>query len=423
MDSYTAGLLVIFIICLAFSFVFSGAEVAFFSLKEDQISKLRKSTRSRELRIAEILSDSQKLLVTILIGNNLVNVMASVIAATLTYNFLHHLPVDPVLVYILEVFVLTFIFLILSEITPKIIGAHLSLRFAVIVAPLISFLIGLFTPVTWLVMKLTRWIRPGKLSGEKVSNEDLKTIADVVHEHGSLAENEKEMISSLADFSEKTVREIMISRVDMVAIESDAGREEVMETVRQSGHSRIPVYLESLDQISGILYAKDLIPFLSEKNSKREFSLQKLQRQPLFIPEGKKVSDLLKEFQIRKMHIAIVVDEYGGTAGMVTLDDVISEIIGEIRDEHDEDLPLYRQLAPNVWSFDGKTPVDLAEEVLGLTLQSRNDGFETLAGFILSVSGAIPKEKAVIRYQDAEFIIEKVEGRRIAKVKVILRAE
>lgn len=421
MDSYQLILLAVFFLCIALSFFLSGSEVAFFSLKSDQINRLSKSENQRERTISLILSDSQKLLVTILLVNNIVNVLASIIAVTLTYDFLHEIPVDPVLVIIFEVVVMTFILLILSEITPKILGAQLSVRYATFAAPLMSVILFFSTPFVWLIMRLTRWVHLPFKSAEKISNDDLKTIADVVHEHGNIEENEKEMISSLAGFSERTVNEIMISRVDMVAVESDSDYQTVMETVRQSGHSRIPVFTESLDNINGILYAKDLIPFLAAENEKMSFKIEKLIRQPLFIPEGKKVSDLLKEFQLKKMHIAIVVDEYGGTAGIVTLDDVIAEIIGEIHDEHDTEEPLYKLLAPNVWLFDGKTPVDVAEDVLDISLQTNDDGFETLAGFILSLSGTIPKEKTMVKLGRADFIVEQMDGRRIAKIKVILR--
>lgn len=421
LDSYQLGLLAVFILCIALSFFLSGSEVAFFSLKEDQINRLAKSKKKNESSIPLILADSQKLLVTILLSNNIVNVLASIIAVTLTYDYLHHIPIDPVLVILIEVVVMTFILLILSEITPKIIGAQLSVRYAVFAAPLMTVILFFSTPFVWLIMRLTRWVHLPFQSADKISNDDLKTIADVVHEHGSLEENEKNMISSLAGFSERTVNEIMISRVDMVAVESDSDYQTVMETVRQSGHSRIPVFTESLDNINGILYAKDLITFLAADQGTKSFQIDKLIRQPLFIPEGKKVSDLLKEFQLKKMHIAIVVDEYGGTAGIVTLDDVIAEIIGEIHDEHDIEEPLYKQLAPNVWLFDGKTPVDVAEEVLETSLQTNDDGFETLAGFLLSLSGTIPKEKAIFRNGNMEFIVDQMEGRRIAKIKVIIR--
>lgn len=421
LDSYQLILLAVFILCIALSFFLSGSEVAFFSLKSDQVNRLSKSEKQGERTISLILSDSQKLLVTILLANNVVNVLASIIAVTLTYDFLQGILVDPFLVIIFNVVIMTFILLILSEITPKILGAQLSVRYAAFAAPLMLVILFFSTPFVWLIMRLTRWVHLPFQSAEKISNSDLKTIADVVHEHGSIEEDEKNMISSLAGFSERTVNEIMISRVDMVAVESDSDYQTVMETVRQSGHSRIPVFTESLDNINGILYAKDLIPFLAAENETKSFKIEKLIRQPLFIPEGKKVSDLLKEFQLKKMHIAIVVDEYGGTAGIVTLDDVIAEIIGEIHDEHDIEQPLYKQLAPNIWLFDGKTPVDIAEEVLALSLQTHDDGFETLAGFILSLSGTIPKEKAMYKQGPADFIVEQMEGRRIAKIKVILR--
>lgn len=378
---------------------------------------MSKSSDFTERLITKLMDDSRRLLVTILLMNNVVNVTASIIAATLTASYLDYFPIEPWAVFLIMSVVLTFVLLVLTEITPKIIGAHLSVRFAAVAAP---FLYVIYLLTGWLVKGIilsTSWLKVSLGDRSAMSGEDMKTLADVAHDHDVLEEKEREMITSLAGFSERTVREIMVARMDMVAIPDDADFNDVLAIVRESGHSRIPVYHESLDNISGILYAKDLIPFLQAGPMVTAFDLTKLVRQPLYIPEGKRIYDLLKEFQSQRMHIGIVADEYGGTAGLVTMDDVIGEIIGDYQEDQPAAEPLIRKTAAGQWYADGKIPIGELEAELESNLSLDGD-FETLAGYLLNAIGAIPKEKATLRRDGFEFTIEQMDGRRIAGVRI-----
>lgn len=419
MDSYHFWLLLIFVICIILSAFFSGSEVAFFSLKEEHLSKFRKSKNSTEKLIIQLLENSKSLLSTILLGNTLVNVTASIIGAVVTVEVLEKYQLDSLYGFLFEVVVLTFILLIVAEITPKVIAANRSVSFSKFSAPIMYIFVIVLTPVTALLNKIASMFSFNVKKRDSFSGEDLKTIADVVHEQGNIEENEREMINSIVEFKDLTAKEIMISRLDMVAASTETTYDELMELIKKEGHSRIPLYEESIDNIVGIIYVKDMISFLSDKEKVKTFDAKKISRQPLFVPEGKKLDDLLKEFQTKKMHIAMVVDEYGGTAGLVTMEDVLEQIIGDIQDEYDQESPMFKKIAPDSYIFDGKIPVEDAEKVLNIKLDFGDERFETLAGFILAIAGTIPKEKAIFKKDNIQFIIESIESRRIAKVRTI----
>lgn len=365
------------------------------------------------------MEHSQLFLVTVLIANNIVNISASIIAATLTYQVMAFYQLEPWIIFTAEIIVLTMVFLIVAETTPKVIAANRSLEFARLASPFIRILMIVLWPISKLMYIFTKIIKIKLRQQDSISNEDFKTIADVVHEHGSIEDSEREIINSLSVFGDLIVKDIMVSRLDIVGVEVGNSFEETLKMVQDNGHSRIPLFTESLDNIVGIIYAKDLIPFLMDKSKRKNFNLEQIARQPLFIPEGKKLTDLLKEFQSQKMHIGIVVDEYGGTSGLVTMEDVIEQIVGDINDEHDEEDHLVKILAPNVFLFDGKIEIEEAEKYLQIQLLENDDEFETLAGCILSLLGTIPKEKSVINKGNVQFIIEEMDARRISKIKAI----
>lgn len=419
MDSYHLSLLTLFTCCVFISAIFSGAEVAFFSLKEEHLSKFRKSKNSRDRLIADLLDNSNSLLTTILLGNTIVNVTASIIAAVFTLEAIEHFQLDSIYSFIIEVLVVTFVLLIISEITPKVLAANRSVRFAKRIVPFIYLVYLLLRPVTLFLNKLTGLFKFSFSGISHFSGEDLKTIATVVHEQGNIEENERQMINSIVEFKDLTVKEIMISRLDIVAAPADITYSEFLQFIKTEGHSRIPLFEESLDHIVGIIYVKDMIPYLSNPAKANTFDAKKIARQPLFVPEGKPLDDLLKEFQTKKMHIAVVVDEYGGTAGIVTMEDVIEQIIGDIQDEYDEESPMFKKIGQDSYIFDGKIPIEDAEKVLNIKLELGDEKFETLAGFILAFSGTIPKEKASFKKDHVQFIIEQMDMRRIAKIRTL----
>jgi len=268
---------------------------------------------------------------------------------------------------------------------------------------------------------LTHWLTHTlKLAKNKslLSEEELKTLVDFGEEKGTLEEEEKEMIHSIFEFGETSVKEIMIPRIDMISISSTAEIDELLSLIKEHLHSRMPVYKETVDNIIGVVYAKDLLPFINTIKS-QDTSIEKLTRPAYFVPEQKKIDELLREFQSEKIHIAIVVDEYGGTSGLVTLEDIIEEIVGEIQDEYDTDLPLHRRISENIFVVDGSMPLEEINAELNLDLPTE-EGVETIGGFLFGLFGSVPKEKEIAKYNGYEFIIEKIVERRIKQVRIIV---
>ena len=277
----------------------------------------------------------------------------------------------------------------------------------------------MFAPLSFLFERVTFGV--SSLLGVRrevpfVNEEELKTLIDVGEDKGTLDQTEREMIHSIFEFGETMVREVMVPRMDMVCVEKSMPIEEVLTLVKEKGHSRIPVYSEQVDNIVGVLHVKDLLPYMRLK--KEIPGLVDLVRKAYFVPESKMIDELLREFQGERTHMAIVVDEYGGTAGLVTLEDVIEEIVGEIRDEYDKEKPLFRQVDEKVWLVDGKIDIEDLNEALGLEIPAEED-YESLGGFIFSLLGRIPDEKEEVRYQDLRLIVEKVQRQRIEKVRVV----
>ena len=409
-----------FIILLLLSAFFSGAEVAYFSLTENTIKILKKSKKHGEKRVSILLSDSRKLLITIITGNTAVNVAIATIAALLTSNIANQYQLNRFLVLFINIIVVTLVILIVSEIVPKVIAVKDARSIAVKTSLVLTFFHYLLYPITAILDSFTK-ILSGKFSKDQnkfeLSEEELRTLVDVGEEKGALKKDEKEMIHSIFELGETVVREIMVPRTDMVCIEQEASLIQILNLVKEKLHSRIPVYKGKVDNVTGILYLKDLIPFIRKRN-KSEIDIGKLGHTPYFVPEQKKINDLLREFQKEKIHMAVVVDEYGGTAGLVTLEDIIEEIVGEIQDEYDQEAPLYTKIDANTWSISGSMQIDELAEELNLELPDE-DGIETLAGFLLGQFGNVPKQNEKVRWNNLEFIIEKVSKRRIQQVKVI----
>jgi len=412
---------VLFVFLLILSAFFSGSESAYFSLSQGDLRRLREEKdKSRSVkRILHLLERPKRLLTSILIGNTVVNVAAATVAALFATRFIPKGGIGSSGGILLEIVVVTVAILIFSEVSPKVFAVRQSLLFARRVSLPLVGVVTVFAPVSFLFEKVTHGLSSfvGIRKEVPFVNEDeLRTLIDVGEEKGALDQAEREMIHSIFEFRDTMVREVMVPRMDMVCVEKNMPIKGVLALVKEKGHSRIPVYDEKVDNIVGILHVKDLLPYMRLK--KEVPGLVDLVRKAYFVPESKMIDELLKEFQRERTHMAIVVDEYGGTAGLVTLEDVIEEIVGEIRDEYDKEKPLFHQVDDNTWLVDGRMDIEDLNEALGLEIPAGED-YESLGGFIFSLMGRIPTEKEEVRYQDLRLVVERVKRQRIEKVRVV----
>ncbi len=419
MDSILPISIVVFAVLLMFSAFFSSTETAFFSLTRTQIGALPERKDGAAKRLVKLLQNPRRLLIVLLTGNTLANIGAATIAALTTQQLLRQWQTARIIVILIQIVVVTLVLLFLGEVLPKLAAIRNPLKWAEraslplvvtgwFLSPIVVVLLPMADSVArFLGVEKKRWT---------LSTEEIRTLVEVGEEHGELEEEEREMITSIFEFGETTIREIMIPRTDMVCVSSEAALNGVVDTIRQKGHSRIPVYKKSIDDIVGILHGKDLLPLIT---SSVERSIEDIMREPFFVPEGKLIHELLREFQKEKMHMAIVVDEYGGTAGLVTLEDVIEEIVGEIQDEYDAESPLWQRIDERTVVADARLDTDEINEVLGEEVIPTEEDYETLGGFLLSELGEVPEGKVVVAFHNYDFEIEEMQGNRIIKVKIV----
>lgn len=407
------------IVLLVFSAIISGTEVAFFSLSDAE----KEEFKEEDNRVYDLIRAPRRLLATILIFNNLVNVAIILLASFMlnlmskTFDWESQAWADYVLP-IVEAGIITFVLLFFGEITPKVYASQNRLTIVRKVAVPIRVLRGFLSPLSWMLIRSTSFIdKRIKDRSETASYEDIKHAIDLTSEEES-PDEEKTILKGIVNFSNTMVKAVMRARVDTVAVDISTPLREVIEVINEAGYSRIPVYEDSLDSIKGILYVKDLLPLL--KPTGPEIEWQSLIRTAYFIPETKKIDDLFEEFKTRRLHIAIVVDEFGGTGGLVTLEDIIEEIFGDIVDEFDVEELGFSKLSETVYIFDGKMPLNdiLREmEVPGDSFDSVRGDADTLAGLILEAHGRIPAIGDVIEFGNFRFVIESVNQRRIKRVK------
>lgn len=421
MDTLILLSVIAFVVLLVFSAFFSSTETAFFALTRTQISALPEREDRAGKRLARLMKNPRRLLIVVLTGNTLVNISAATVAALATRQLLGHLQAARSLVFLVQIVVVTLVLLFLGEVLPKLAAIRNPLRWAEraslplqgfgwILWPIVAVLLPLADSVArFLGVERKRWT---------LSAEEIRTLVEVGEEHGDLEEEERELITSIFDFGETTVREIMVPRTDMVCVPIDVPLDEVIETIREKGHSRIPVYEKSIDNIVGILHGKDLLPLVMGDLGK---PIERITREPFFVPEGKLIHELLREFQREKMHMAIVVDEYGGTAGLVTLEDVIEEIVGEIQDEYDTEVPLWQRIDDRTIVADARLDAETLNEALEDDVIPTEEDYETLGGFLLSELGEVPEGKVTVEFHNYDFAIEEVQGNRIIKVRIIKR--
>lgn len=407
-------IVLIALFCLIISAFVSGSEMAYFSLNQAQIADLEEDDRPEARRAFRLLSNSEQLLATILISNNLVNI-TMVVMLTFAINQVATFNSD-VINFLIQTVFLTFLLLLCGEIFPKLVARGRTLQWIMKTSQYVTLLYNLCAPLSRLMVRSTRVMnRIVTKKDTDISTDDLETALEI----SDLKEGQdKEMLEGILSFGEKEVSDVMISRVDVTALEYHADWEEAMRLVIDSGYSRIPVYDTSQDTISGILYAKDLLPYIGKRDN--SFRWQTLIRPAFFVPESMMIDDLLEQFRTKRIHIAIVVDEYGGTSGIVTLEDVIEEIVGEIDDEYDDKSSLYRRVAPDTYIFEAKISMtdfcrtlDIEEDNLGDYEQA-----ETLAGLVLSIKGDFPTPREILTCGPLTLQVLKMERHRIIKVKV-----
>lgn len=412
--------IVIMILGLIFSAVFSGSEVAFFSLStrmEDL--KQDEHSHSADDRILLMLDKPRRLLATILIGNTFANILASVMAAVITGSLMAFIGLSEFLVYTLEVVVLTFMILILSEITPKIIAINNPLQVSRRLSGFIYSLFILLKPLAKILaesaISLERYLpKPTN----KMTSDDIKTMAEVSEKEGSIKEDEREIIENVIEFGTITVREIMTSRVNVIGVSITDSLQDVLKQIKEHSFSRMPLYENDLDTILGVIYAKDVLPYLNIDDENPSLNWKTISRKALFIPATKKLDDLLRDFQHEKTHMAIVVDEYGGTEGLVTMDDILEEIVGDIVDDEGEEVDLYTRFRSGIYIFDAQIDLDDMEDILETELTSEDDEYETLGGLIYHLTESLPTVGVRVMFKNLELTVHSVQNNRIKKVRV-----
>ena len=401
----------------------SSSETAFFSLKPADIDDLEQPGDTKSKLALSLREKPKTLLATILIGNNFVNVTITLLATYIMaqlFDMAHH----PVAAFLLEVVIVTSLILIVGEITPKIFASNRPVAVARFMARPLRFLNALFKPLSKLLVNSTSFMDKHleKKKGE-ISMEDLSTAVEIATEESTPPE-EKQMLKGIASFSEKEVSGVMIPRIDIVGVEHGMEFLDMLATVIKSGFSRIPVYDETLDKVTGILYVKDLLPYLDAQS----YEWQKLIRPAFFVPENRKINDLFQDFREKKIHIAIVVDEYGGTSGLITMEDVIEEIVGEINDEFDEanKEEHYTRLDDGSYLFKAQTSIVDFCKVFGVDedyFEPMQGEADTLAGLILEIEGRIPEIGFKFNFEKFHLEITDADKRRIKEVKVVFDEE
>ena len=403
------------LILLVFSALISGAEVSYFSLSMSDLENLKENNNKL---IIKLLKFPNSLLATILIVNNFINVAIIILSAYLTTISIVF-PQDSVLEFIFQVVIITCLLVLFGEITPKIYAHHNAIKFSLWMAKPLIFLNKALYPISFLLVSTTSIIE-NRLKRKEldVNIDEISKALDLTDQENKSKEGK--ILRSIVEFGDTDVKEIMKSRVDVIAIDKKTKFSDLLKLIVSSGYSRIPVYDVQFDNVLGILYIKDLIPYLSKGDS---FKWLDLCRAPFFVPENKMINDLLKEFQAKKNHIAIVVDEYGGASGIVTLEDVLEEIVGEINDEFDDDHNNYSKLDDDNFVFEGKILLIDFLKIINYDLDYFDDlkgESDSLAGLILEHEGRIPKIGDVIIIKSFTFQIESVDLRRIKRIKVTL---
>ena len=407
--------IVVLVILLLLSALISGSEVAFFSLGAGELEELEDDAPKHN-RIKTLLVKPEELLGTILISNNFVNVGIVILSTFLLNTFFSPELWSPLLTFVIEILAITGVLLLFGEILPKVYANTARLKFARFVVPFIFRLHKILKPLS---KRLSKTINRINIEGRgpSLSVDDLEQALELTTDEHT-TEDEQRILKGIVRFGSTTVKEVMTPRTSVIAIDITASFHDTLTHIIDKGYSRIPVYEEQLDQIKGLLYVKDLLPYVDASNN---FGWQDLIRTPFFVPESKKIDDLLKEFQQRRIHLAIVVDEFGGTSGVISLEDVLEEIVGEISDEFDDDDLVYSKLDSNNYVFEAQTPLIDFCRVLDLPkdiFESVDGESDSLAGLVLELAGKFLEKNEEITYEAFTFKVESVDQRKLIRIKV-----
>ena len=410
---FSFALLFLLLLCSA---LISGAEVALFSLKRNDVEEGLEQKSKRIEIIAKLLESPKKLLATILVANNFINIAIVILFAFLG-DLIFESITNPQIKFLVEVVVVTFLILLFGEILPKIYASRNNLKFATFMAYPLKVLDVILSPISLPMRSVTIGIH-NKLGKQKsnLSVDQLSQALELTSQEDTTTEEHK-ILKGIVSFGNTDTKQVMRPRIDIFALKIEQKYLEIMPEIIENGYSRIPVYRDNMDTIEGILYVKDLLPYIDRK----QFDWTTLLREPFFVPENKKLDDLMAEFQEKKVHLAVVVDEYGGTSGLISLEDIIEEIVGDISDEFDDEDLMFSKLDDNNYVFDGKTALKDFYKIIKLeddTVFEENKGeAETVAGFVLEISGSFPKLNSEINFENYVFTIEAMDIKRIKLVK------
>lgn len=410
---YVIGLIMVTVVLLIVSAAVSASEVAFFSLTPADIRDLKQRGTVASETILKLLSDSDSLLATILVVNNLVNIGIVIVTSKIIDTMFRFERFE----FLFTGVLVTFLLLLFGEILPKVFAQGANVRVAAIMAQPLALLRWIFYPLSYVLIRTSSRIGEMASHNADISIEDL---ADAVDMTTTSSSEEQKMLSGIVNFASREVVEIMRPRMDIAAVEHTMTFGEVKRVIMESGYSRLPVYDDDLDHIKGTLFVKDLLQHINESD---DFGWQRLIRDPYFVPVHKKINSMLEDFQTDKVHMAIVVDEYGATQGLVSLEDILEEVVGEITDESDMDESFYRRLSENAYLFDGKTHIIDMVRVLQLedeTFEDVQGRAETVAGLMLEIKRNFLKKGDSVEAHGIRFVVDSLEGHRIDKIKVII---
>ncbi len=400
----------------------SAAESAFFSLTPTDMEELKSSDSKTDEKVLKLVNAPKRLLATLLISVNFLSIAIVILNSTFIFgqDALFNFASNPLLGFIIQVIVVTFLILLFGEVTPKIYATQNPLNTTRTLVTFVEGLQLLFYPVSsFLMLSTTLLDKLIKRKSHNISVDELSQALDLTNDE-EIADEDHKILQSIVKFGNIDVKQIMKPRMDIMAFETETKYKKLLEELTTSGFSRVPIYKEKLDNIVGVLYAKDLLPHLNENDN---FNWQSIIRPPFYVPENKKLDDLLREFQHKKIHLAIIVDEYGGTSGIVSLEDVIEEVVGEINDEFDDDDLTYSKLDDNNFVFEGKAHLNdvyRITETDGTAFEDEKGEADTLAGFIIEIEGRIPTKNEKIKFKNLLFTIESADNRKIKRVKITI---
>ena len=409
------------LLLLLISALISGSEAAFFSLSPTDKEEVKNDDDKKASFVNKMLNRPKELLATILIVNNFINVGIVILSSSICASLTAGSEGNELLHFLIEVVAITFVLLLLGEVIPKIYATKNALGFSKMMGRALYYL-NRIPPISWIravLVRGTTFIQKAKGNGKvRISSGELEQAIALTKDDDDVSDDKQKILEGIVKFGGTDVRQIMRSRMDVYAIEINSSYDEVMELILECGHSRIPVYEESFDRIQGVLFIKDLLPFLGEKKD----DWKTLIRKPFFVPENKKIDDLLKEFQEKRFHIAMVVDEYGGTSGIVTLEDILEEIVGDITDEFDDDEVIYTKIDDKTYLFEGKTSLVDFYKVMNIDekdSEAYSSIADSLGGFITENAGRILMNNEYVVAGDLKLIVESSDKKRVTMVKVI----